>query len=41
MAEKKPRKSTPELIDLPEDTLDVIKSRISTGCPSGGAGVIQ
>jgi hypothetical protein len=31
MARNKTRKNTPELIDLPEDTLDGIKSRISTG----------
>jgi hypothetical protein len=31
MPKRKTRKDTPELIDLPEDTLDAIKSRISTG----------
>jgi hypothetical protein len=31
MVGKKPKKSHPELIDLPEATLDLIKSRINTG----------
>ena len=31
MIKRTTRKKTPELIDLPEDTLDGIKSRISTG----------